>query len=67
MQSRTLGLEREVLHEGAALFAQALCERIVVEQSTHRLGMRVRLAFAAPCPEAELFARMPVALMPRGP
>ena len=28
---------------------------------------RVRLAFAAACPEAELFAGLPAALMPRGP
>jgi hypothetical protein len=34
----------------------------VVEMAT-----RVRLAFAAACPEADLFASLPAALMPRGP
>jgi hypothetical protein len=28
---------------------------------------RVRLAFAAACPEADLFRSMPAALMPAGP
>src|SRR5712675_1962836 len=31
------------------------------------MASRVRLAFAAACPEAELFACLPAALMPRGP
>jgi hypothetical protein len=31
------------------------------------MASRVRLAFAAACPNADLFASLPAALMPRGP
>ena len=31
------------------------------------MASRVRLAFAAACPEAELFASLPAVLMPSGP
>jgi hypothetical protein len=35
--------------------------------SVHETANRVRLAFAAACPEAELFRSLPAALMASGP
>ena len=41
--------------------------RTIREIANSALATRVRLAFAAACPEADLFRSRPAALMPAGP
>jgi hypothetical protein len=50
-----------------AEFATLRLKLIKIAARVIEMASRVRLAFAAACPEAELFTRLPVALMPRGP
>jgi len=50
-----------------AEFATLRLKLIKIAARVVELTSRVRLAFAAACPEADLFASLPAALMPRGP
>jgi hypothetical protein len=49
-----------------AEFATLRLKLLKIAARVVEMASRVRLAFAA-CPEAELFAGLPAALMPRGP
>ena len=50
-----------------AEFATLRLKLLKIAARVVEMASRVRLAFAAACPEAELFAGLPAALMPRGP
>ena len=50
-----------------AEFATLRLKLLKIAARVVEMASRVRLAFAAACPEAELFASLPAALMPRGP
>jgi DDE family transposase len=50
-----------------AEFATLRLKLLKIAARVVEMASRVRLAFAAACPEAELFAYLPAALMPRGP
>lgn len=50
-----------------AEFATLRLKLLKIAARVVEMASRVRLAFAAACPEAELFAGLPATLMPRGP
>jgi hypothetical protein len=50
-----------------AEFATLRLKLIKIAARVVEMASRVRLAFAAACPNADLFASLPAALMPRGP
>ena len=50
-----------------AEFATLRLKLLKIAARVIEMASRVRLAFAAACPEAQLFACLPAALMPRGP
>ena len=50
-----------------AEFATLRLKLLKIAARVVEMASRVRLAFAAACPEAELFSGLPAALMPRGP
>ena len=50
-----------------AEFATLRLRLIKIAARVIETASRVRLAFAACCPEADLFRSLPAALMPRGP
>jgi len=50
-----------------AEFATLRLRLLKIAARVVEMASRVRLAFAAPCPEAELFASLPAVLMPSGP
>jgi hypothetical protein len=50
-----------------AEFATLRLKLLKIAARIVEMARRVRLAFAAACPEADLFASLPGALMPRGP
>jgi Transposase DDE domain group 1 len=50
-----------------AEFATLRLKLLKIAARVVEMASRVRLAFAAACPEAEFFAGLPAALMPRGP
>jgi DNA polymerase III epsilon subunit-like protein len=50
-----------------AEFATLRLKLLKIAARVVEMASRVRLAFAAACPEADLFVSLPAALMPRGP
>ncbi len=50
-----------------AEFATLRLKLLKIAARVVEMASRVRLAFAAACPHADLFASLPAALMPRGP
>jgi hypothetical protein len=50
-----------------AQFATLRLKLLKIAARVVEMASSVRLAFAAACPEADLFASLPAALMPRGP
>jgi len=50
-----------------AEFATLRLKLLKIAARVVEMASRVRLAFAAACPDADLFALLPAALMPRGP
>ena len=50
-----------------AEFATLRLKLLKIAARIVEMASRVRLAFAAACPEAELLTCLPAALMPRGP
>jgi len=50
-----------------AEFATLRLKLIKIAARVLEMASRVRRAFAAACPNADLFASLPTALMPRGP
>jgi hypothetical protein len=50
-----------------AEFATLRLKLLKIAARVVEMASRVRLAFAAACPEAELFSSLPAVLMPRGP